>query len=420
MQLIEQLNCGQVMAGAADVYPGRVDGSRRVMYDPTRVNALLGTDISAGDMTATLSRVGINARQHASANEYEAEIPTFRPDIACEADIAEEIARFFGYNNVQSIATQAVSSSGGRSDKREREDAAAQALLGLGYYEALTFPFESPKVFDKLMIPADDTRWRNAISISNPLGEDFSIMRTLPLDGLLTSLSRNFNHRNECARLFELAYRYILQEQPLTQLPEQQAVLTLAAYDTAGMDFFDIKGDVEQLLAALHIKNRAYEADALPFTHPGRTARILAGNTHIGCVGELHPQVCSHYQINTRVYLAMLRMDEIHRLAAAYTPDFVPLPKFPSVQRDLAFTVKTTVSAAELDLAIREWAGPLLVDVRLFDVYQGAQIEEGFKSMAYSLRFRAADRTLTDDDVQKPLGKILRRLQEKCGAQLRE
>jgi phenylalanyl-tRNA synthetase beta chain len=243
-------------------------------------------------------------------------------------------------------------------------------------------------------------------------------MRTLPLDGLLQSLSRNYNHRNESARLFELAFTY--HGDPQEGLPSQSSLLTFVAYDTSGMDFFDIKGDAEQVLLSLGVSRYTFKRGTLEFSHPGRSADIACGETSIGFVCELHPQVCANYDIGTRAYAAVLVMDTLHPLAAEYKPAFVPLPKFPSVQRDLAFTVKTDVTAAEIDTAIREWAGPLLVEVKLFDVYQGAQIEQGFKSMGYNLKFRAPDRTLTDEDVQKPLSKILRRLKEKCGAELRE
>jgi phenylalanyl-tRNA synthetase beta chain len=424
MELIELLGCGKVVPGTADVFPGCMGEQRKVAYDPARVNALLGTDINAEEMVKTLARVGISTHERVgrpagSPSAYEAEIPTFRADIHCEADIAEEIARFHGYNNIMSVNMQAVPAPGGKSAERKRQDAVSQTMLGLGYSEALTYPFESPKVSDKLKTPAN---YCNAIPISNPLGEDFSVMRTLPFDGLLQSLSVNYNRRNASARLFEHVYSYIPKSLPLTELPVETPVLTVAAYDVAGMDFFDIKGDIEQLLLSLGIKDfyfTACDPEKTPFLHPGRAAAVSLGAVNIGFLGELHPDVRNNYQIGARAYIALLDMESVHEAAASHKPAFTPPPKFPSVERDLALKVKTTVSAGEIETAVRERGGALLRDVTLFDVYQGPQLEEGYKSMAYSLRFRASDRTLTDEEVQKPIRSILRHLQEKCSAELR-
>jgi phenylalanyl-tRNA synthetase beta chain len=437
MELIESLGCGKVMPGMADAYANPVyQWRRKVVYDPARINALLGTDIKPDEMIETLARIGIDTHvkvgQKISPNDgkplyepnvYEAEPPTFRNDLNCEADIAEEIARFHGFNNIESVNVQSVYVSAGRGEERNRLDFIAQTVRGLGYHEALTYPFESPKVFDKLLIPADDLRWRKAITISNPLGEDFSVMRTLPLNGLLQSLSVNYNRRSESARLYELAYTYFPKALPLTELPDESPVLTLAAYDAAGLDFLDIKGDVEELLSSLGIRLFTFtpcEPNKVPFMHPGRSAAVsFEKNINIGFLGELHPNVCANYEIGVRAYVAVLDMESIHKEAALRKPVFKPMPKFPSVQRDLAFKLKADINAAAAEATIRERGGPLLYDVRLFDVYQGPQLEEGYKSMAYSLRFRSPDRTLTDEDIKKPLKAILDNLQSKLGAELR-
>jgi phenylalanyl-tRNA synthetase beta chain len=246
-------------------------------------------------------------------------------------------------------------------------------------------------------------------------------MRTLPLDGLLTSLGRNFNHRIESARLFESALTYMGDVQKDNKLPEEIPFLTFVAFDTAGMDFFDIKGDVEQVLLSLGIDGFKFSACGdLGFLHPGRSAQVYINDRPAGWLGELHPNVRENYEIGVRAYAAAININVIHEQASLYRPQFISLPKFPSVQRDLAFKVKVEISAAQIEAAVTEVGGPLLREIKLFDVYQGPQIEENYKSMAYSLRFRADNRTLTDEDVLEPIRAILDNLQSKCGAELRD
>jgi phenylalanyl-tRNA synthetase beta chain len=290
-----------------------------------------------------------------------------------------------------------------------------------GYSEALTYPFESPTVFDKLLLPPEDPR-RNAVRIRNPLSEDFSVMRTVTLAALLESLSLNFNRRNESARLYELAYVYVPKSLPLTELPDERLMLTAAAYGKDGMDFFAVKGLAEELLANLGLAHgAAYHADTegLPFMHPGRTAVISVSGKKIGWLGEVHPLVLEKYHIGERAYVLLLEMELLFALASSVRTTVTPPPRFPSVHRDIAVTVRAEVPAAAVEAAIREKAGPLLTEVRLFDVYQGIQVEEGFKSMAFGLTFRSAERTLVDGEVTAAIEKILENLSRRHGASLR-
>jgi len=428
MQLIEELGCGRVVPGIVDAYPSPDSVTvRNVQYDPKNINALIGTDIEPDEMIKTLSLIGIETDLRMSATEYEAKIPTFRSDIQREADIAEEIARFYGYNNVPSRHTQFVSSSGARTPIRVFTDKIYAAMRSLGYNEALTYPFEGPDVFDKLLLEPDDER-RKAIRIQNPLGEEYSIMRKVSLNGLLESLSVNFNRKNESARLCEAAYVYIPKALPLSELPEEKFVLSVIGYDKNGGDFFDFKGVIEELLSSIGLLNAAaFEAyasgndgPALPFMHPGRTALVNISGENIGYFGELHPKARENYQIGERVYAAVLDLEKLFSLASDVKINVKPLPKFPAVERDIALQLKSEIPAAAVESAIKEKAGPLLSGLRLFDVYQGIQIEEGFKSMAYSLNFRAQDRTLVDEEVSTIIKKVLDNLASKLGAVLRD
>jgi len=315
----------------------------------------------------------------------------------------------------------------------------------LGYNEALTYPFESPKVFDKLNIPTGEVL-RNAITLKNPLGEDFSIMRTVPLGGLLESISRNYSKGNENVALFEVANTFgfvgggvldalkLQQEETggMSGMPSPTEVvesnyLVLMSYGQ-NVDYLSLKGDVETLLSTLTKHSCVFEPNTdFPFMHPGRTAKVSVKTspnprdaaTPLGILGELHPAVAKNYDIGVRVQVAMLHMDTLHDIAEAYKFKFTNPPIFPALARDFAFKVAENVPAADIEAAIREKGGKLLADVTLFDVYQGAQVGEGYKSMAYSLKFRASDKTLTVPDVQKSLDAVLANLQTKFGAEVR-
>jgi len=443
MELIELLQCGDVVPGMVDVYPVvQRAWERKVQFDPKNINTLLGTNISTEEMIETLFRVGIDTHECVSRGEYEAEIPTFRADITCEADLAEEVVRFYGLNNIHSRYEQVLSSSlpeneAGKNPRRRRQDRLKHAATSLGYNEAMTYPFESPKVFDKLNIPSDHIL-RNVVKLKNPLGEDFSIMRTVPLGGLLESIARNYNKGNENVALFEVASTYSSLsrhcEEPQTTKQStdihsftETNYLALISYGQS-VDYLSAKGDAETLVATITNRPCVFEPNTdYPYMHPGRTASISVkvspnprdAATFLGFVGELHPAVAKNYEIGTRVQIAMLNMETLHQIAEAYKFKFNNPPVFPALTRDLAFKVAEHVPAADLEAAIREKGGQLLSDVTLFDVYQGMQVGEGYKSMAYSLKFRANDRTLAVPDVQKSLDAILANLQAKFGAEIR-
>jgi len=429
MQLVEELGCGKVVPGMADAYPQKRT-PQTFTFEPSKINSLLGLteeELPAAEINAYLNRIGVQTDGNTAT------ISTHRADITAEADLAEEVGRFYGLNRIPSRYVQTVDSGQSGKSKsygpsRSVVSCVRQTTAALGYYEAKTYPFESTKVFDKLLLPAGHPN-RNAMVIKNPLGEDMGIMRTISLNGLLESLSRNFNNSNESAHLFEIARTYHVNEYDPTGLPREPLFLTIAAY-APDMDFLTLKGDIEELLATLNINNIGFACHSYPYTHPGYTALIQTvptakeqaqGQTPalIGYLAQLHPQVCENYNIGTKAYVAVLCMEALDQLAiprASFTPPSV----FPALTRDLALIVPETVTSAEVETAIRERGGQLLAEIKLFDIYQGPQIESGYKSMAYTLKFRAKDRTLTDKDAQKSIRGIVDNLQKKLNVQVRD
>ncbi len=405
--LIEKLGWGKVVPGMVDNYPRpRVEWT--VKYDPARINALLGTDISAEQMEKYLLLVGVKASNGIAT------IPTNRPDLESEADIAEEVGRLYGYDKIESTV-MGSDTVGRRNRKQKLETLTRDAMVTAGYSEMLSYAFESPKVFDKLCIPKDSPL-RNAITINNPLGLDYSIMRTTTANALLTSLSTNYNRRNESARLFELAKVYEAETLPLEGLPNEPNILTLGGYGS--MDFFNIKGDVESLLSRLGIKADFTPDEVTAYLHPGRRATIFANGEPVGVIGEIHPQVLINYEIGTRAYMAALNLDKVFALANM-NPVYTALPKYPGVKRDLALLADETVLSRDIENAIRESAGQLLEEVTLFDMFTGGNIPQGKKSLAYSLSFRSPERTLSEDEVAAAISRVMAHLEEKLTVKLR-
>jgi len=433
MELIELLNCGDVVPGMVDVFPNmQRQWQHKVQYTPQNINALLNINLSPQEIEMYLHRVGIDTHECVTRYEYEAEIPTFRNDISGEADLAEEVARFYGLNNIASKYEQVLSgmsfagNEAGKTPRRRRQDNIKFSMTALGYSEALTYAFESPKVFDKLNIPQGHES-RKTINLKNPLGEDFSVMRTLPLGGLLESVARNYNKGNENVALFEIAHTYSSTVEAGAPVFCETPWLTMVTYGD-NVDYLSLKGDVEDLLSTVSGRPNVFEpSTAYPFMHPGRTAQVAVKTspnprdeaTPVGYLGELHPAVAKNYDIGKRVYVACLDINALHTIAEAYKFKYQNPAVYPPLTRDLAFKVENTVTAANLEAAIREKGGPLLSEVALFDVYQGAQVGEGYKSMAYSLKFRANDRTLTVPEIQKTLDAILDNLRKKYGAEVR-
>ena len=399
-QLIEELGCGKVVDGMVDVYPNPV---KEVVlpFEPEKMNKLLGTDISSDVMLSIFKKLEL--RYDEKTNMLT--IPTFRQDLKCMADLAEEVARFYGYANIPTTLPHGESTAGKKSYAERVNDIVRNIVEGDGFSGAMHYSFESPKVFDKLLIPQDSV-YRKAIQIMNPLGEDFSIMRTLPLNGMLTSLSTNYNRRNKHARLYELANVYLPKALPLTELPDERMMLTLGMFGEG--DFFDLKGVIEELTEKLGFaKEINYEPTSEhPFLHPGRQANVVYDGTVIGYLGEVHPTVAANYAIKERVYVAVLDMPEIVS-RASFDHKYEGIAKFPAAARDISMVVPKKVLAGDIEKIFDEKGGQFLEKYDLFDIYEGAQIKPGYKSIAYSLSFRAKDRTLEDKDIQPIMEKIL-------------
>ena len=410
-QLIEELGAGEVVGGMADVYPV-VKQPVRIPFEPDRINALLGTDISADQMLAYFKKIDLGYDE--ATNEVIA--PTFRQDLFRTADLAEEVARFYGYANIPTTLPSGEATTGKLPfDLRVR--ATAQDIAEFcGFSQGMMYSFESPKAFDKLLIPAD-SKVRNAIRIMNPLGEDFSIMRTQSVNGMLTSLAFNYSHRNKNVRLYELGNIYLPKALPLTELPDERMQFTLGMYGDG--DFFTMKGVVEEFLEKAGITCRkTYSPESgKPFLHPGRQADIYCGETLVGYLGEVHPTVAATYGIGERAYLAVLDMPEIVALAT-YDRKYQGIAKFPAVTRDISMVVPKSILAGQIEEMIIKRGGQNLEGCELFDIYEGAQIKAGFKSMAYSITFRAKDRTLGEGDITAAMKKIWNGL-ESMGIEIR-
>lgn len=411
-QLIEELGAGEVVGGMVDVFPNKPQ-TKRLPFEPEKYNALLGTDVSAEDMLKYFSMLELE--YDADANELI--IPSFRQDLLSRADLAEEVARFFGYENIPTSLPSGETTMGKLSFKLQVEEIARKVAQYSGFSQSMNYSFESPKVYDKLLI-AKDSPLRNAITISNPLGQDFSIMKTTPLNGMLTSLSTNYNRKNRNVRLYEIGNIYMAKELPLTELPDERTQLTLGMYGEG--DFFTMKGVVEEFFdkAGLDSKISYDPTEKEPFLHPGRQAKIVYEGEVVGYLGEVHPQVCDNYEIGDRVYIAVLDMPCIVA-KAKFIKKYTGLAKFPASSRDISMVVDKEVLVGDLESAIEKRGGKLLESCTLFDIYEGAQVGEGKKSVAFNLVFRAKDRTLEDKEVNELMDKILKELAG-LGASLRQ
>lgn len=397
-QLIEELGAGEIVGGVVDVYPNKKERVR-VPFEPERINALLGTNVSVEEMLGYFKMLELDYDEA----KQELIIPTFRQDLLRTADIAEEVARFFGYANIPTTLPHGASTMGKISFKQRVEDVAREIAQFCGFSQAMTYSFESPKVFDKLKLAADAEE-RKTVVISNPLGEDFSIMRTLPLNGMLNSLATNYNRRNKDVKLYELAKVYVPVEGE--ELPDERVQFTLGFYGDG--DFFTMKGVVEEFLEKIGMNVRPeYDPEAgKAFLHPGRQAKILYKDTVIGYLGEVHPDVADTYGLGDRTYVAVLDLPEILPFAS-FDRKYEGIAKFPAVTRDISMVMPKTVLVGEVEKIIEKRGGKLLEKYNLFDIYEGAQIKEGFKSVAYTISFRAKDRTLEDKDIQPIMEKIL-------------
>lgn len=411
-QLIEELGAGEVVGGVVDIYPN-VKGDKRIPFEPEKYNKLLGTDIAKETMLAYFSKIDLG--YDPASNEVI--VPSWRQDLECDADLAEEVARFFGYDKIPTTLPSGEATTGKLTFKLRIEAVAREIAEFCGFSQGMTYSFESPKVYDKLLLP-QDSPLRKAVVISNPLGEDFSIMRTVSLNGMLTSLSTNFNRRNKNVRLYELGNIYLPKQVPVTELPEERMQFTLGMYGEG--DFFAMKGVIEEFLykAGMKLKPEYDPESGKPFLHPGRQANVVYDGTVIGYLGEVHPTVAANYAIKERVYVAVLDMPEIVS-RASFDHKYEGIAKFPAATRDISMVVPKKVLAGDIEKIFDEKGGQFLEKYDLFDIYEGAQIKPGYKSIAYSLSFRAKDRNLEDADITGAMDRIVNAL-ERVGAELRK
>ncbi len=411
-QLIEELGAGEVVGGTVDVYPKKKEPVR-LAFEPEKINALLGTDISKEQMLGYFEKIDLEY----NADAQEIIVPTFRQDLLRTADLAEEVARFYGYDNIPTTLPTGEATTGKLSFKLRVEEVARDIAEFCGFSQGMTYSFESPKVFDKLLIP-EDSDLRKAVQISNPLGEDYSIMRTISLNGMLTSLATNYNRRNKNVRLYELGNSYLPKQLPLTQLPEERMQFTLGMYGEG--DFFDMKGVVEEFFDKIGMhKKETYEPNAgKPYLHPGRQANVVYDGVVVGYIGEVHPTVAKTYGIGTRAYVAVIDMPKVVELAT-FDRKYQGLAKYPAVTRDISMVMPKEILVGQVEEIIGDKGGVYLESYELFDIYEGEQIKKGFKSVAYSIVFRAKDKTLEEADVTASMNRILKALEE-LGIELRQ
>ena len=411
-QLMQELGCGVPAKGMADVHEPLKD-KHRIRFMPESYNGLLGTDVSVDQMLDIFRRLEIEYDKE----KNELVIPYFRQDLIGQADIAEEVARFYGYDKIPTTLPSGQAMRGGISFKMRVEAKAREIAQFCGFSQGMSYSFESPKVFDKLRLPKDAPE-RDAIKISNPLGEEFSVMRTVPLNGMLSSLSTNYNRRNKNVRLYEMGNIYIARSLPITDYADERMQFTLGFYGDG--DFYTMKGVIEEFLDSLGMNGkRTYDPESgRPFLHPGRQAEVIYEGKKIGYLGEVHPEVCETYGIGTKVYIAVIDIPSVLEYAT-FDRKYKGIAKFPAVSRDLSMVVPKDVSAGQIEDMIRQRGGKIMENCELFDIYEGDQVKEGCKSIAYSITFRADDRTLEDADITGAMKKILNGL-ESLGIELRQ
>ena len=411
-QLVEEMGAGEVVGGMVDVY-GKKKEPVRVPFDADKINALLGTQISKEEMLGYFKMLDLEYDE----TSEEIIAPTFRQDLLCLADLAEEVARFYGYDNIPTTLPTGEATTGKLSFKLRIEQAARDIAEFCGFSQGMTYSFESPKVFDRLLLP-EDSPLRKTVQIMNPLGEDYSIMRTISLNGMLTSLATNYNRRNKDVRLYELGNIYLPKSLPLTELPEERMQFTLGMYGDG--DFFTMKGVVEEFFEKIGMKEKeTYDPNSgRSYLHPGRQADIIYKGSKIGFLGEVHPEVADTYGIGERAYVAVIDMPEVLKYAT-FDRKYTGIAKYPAVTRDISMVVPKEILVGQIEEIIEKKGGAYLESYHLFDLYEGEQIKAGFKSVAYSIVFRAKDKTLSDTEVTEAMDRILKGL-EALGIELRK
>lgn len=406
-ELIELLGCGEVVDGVIDVVPKPIE-EKTVLLEPDRINSLLGTDIDKDSMKKILLDLGF------TLDGDVIHVPSWRGDVEHYSDIAEEVARFYGYNNIPTRFTGAISTCGGFTPVQQSERRVGELCRAMGLDEIITYSFISPSYYDKIRMPADSPL-RDSLRILNPLGEDTSIMRTTILPSMLEILTRNYNYRNKSAALYEIGRIYLKRADGLADEPK---IVSMGAYGPE-MNFFRIKGWVEELCSGLGIDklHLAAERENQSY-HPGRCAKVWCGETYIGILGQIHPAVAANYGVDAEMYCAELSFDALHSLRGGI-PVYKPLPRFPAVTRDIAVVCGAEIPVGDMVDHIMAEGGQYLKGCRIFDVYTGHHIAEGKKSVAFSLTMRADDQTLTDDHAEETVKKVLAALERKFGASIR-
>ncbi|WP_032121571.1 phenylalanine--tRNA ligase subunit beta [Clostridium amazonitimonense] len=408
--LVEELKIGEIIEGTIDKYESKIE-PKRLEVDYNWINKFLGISLSKESMKEYLDRLEL--KTSFNGDMLVIDVPTFRIDINIKEDIAEEIARIYGYNNIPTTFSETVNLKGGKNEKQHLDDKVIATLLSSGLNQSISYSFVSPKVFDSINIPMESSL-RDVISIKNPLGEDYSIMRTTTIPSMMESLSRNYVRNNEEARLFEIGKVYIKTDKGL---PEERNILVVGMY--GNVDYLNLKGVIENLIEALDVDKTHYERQKEnPTFHPGKTADLFIHKECAGILGEVHPDICERYDIDTECYIAEVNLDLLYKNSNV-VKSYKPLPKFPAVTRDIALLVEDTILVQEIEAVIKKTGGSLVESVKLFDVYKGKQIPEGKKSVAYAIVYRAEGKTLTDGEVNKVHDKILRSLEYKLGCQLR-
>ena len=410
-QLIEELGAGEVIGGIIDIYSQKRE-ENRVPFDPEKINRLLGTDIAEDTMISYFRKIDLGY----DPCSKEVIVPTWRQDLYRMADLAEEVARFYGYDKIPTTLPSGEATTGKLPYELRIQEVARETAEFCGFSQGMTYSFESPRVFDKLMIPAD-SRLRRTVEISNPLGEDFSVMRTTPLNGMLTSLSTNYNRRNKDVRLYEMANVYLPKAMPLTELPDERMQFTLGMYGEG--DFFTMKGVVEEFFDRVGMNKKPhYDPNGdHPYLHPGRKADIVYEGVTVGYLGELHPDVADNYKIGDRAYVAVIDMPSVIPFTT-FDRKYTGIARFPAVTRDISMVVPKNVLVGQIEDVIEQRGGKVLESYNLFDIYEGAQVLAGHKSVAYSITLRAKDHTLEEKEVTSVMNKILNGLSN-LGIELR-
>lgn len=414
VQLVQELGAGKLVEGHIDELARPIE-RKSFCVKTSRINDLLGLDLPVSQIVDILTRVGLDIED--LGQEIKVTVPTYRNDIEGMADLAEEVARIYGYDKIPMTLMETSVAKGTRTQKDRLLERIKNTLTGMGYYEALTYSFTSPNIY-KTIGYTDPKDYPKSIKIANPLGEDNSMMRTTIIPSILEVLSRNYNRRLDRCRVFEINPVFIPKEIPLKELPEEILTLAIGAYGKE-YSFFTLKGLIEELVERLRLEDRiSYIQDKHPSMHPGRCAKLLLDDRAVGFIGELHPKVADNYGISDRVYLGELDLDLLLR-ETNIEIKYKALPRYPAVTRDLALVIKKEITAGQVLDKIKSAGGKLLEEVSLFDIYEGKQVADGYKSLAYSLTYRASDRTLKDQEVNQVHSKIVAALESDLGARLR-